>query len=417
MTGREPMPLRYGSKGTLAFAAALAALLSFVPASNCAAPPSGLKRFLLSEKVNSADISPDENTVAVERTIETKSMDGDTTFQDIVELWNFRSGTTVAHTTLRRTKATPSQRADLTPFVNPRFIRFSNNGALLAAYLDNSITLFRATDLSLIGDISLSVPGSDTHSYKTKSGIHITTERPRVQAMEVSPTAPLLAILWVRRLLWERLDVYDISSRQLVGQWALPQGWVTFDRDHGVAWDTALPRLFVAVPSASPCGSALNKPDVFSADLQTGKVSFKLSTGLIVGDIAITHDNQLAAVDKNCVGILKNHHPSMKVFALDTGKLARKVKADTAVRYAVSVASGANRMVAWTSDVRCDFDPTDMVCNDKLVKAMFTVWRLPDFEAIAEQQVSPPTGLGLKISAHGHFVLTYGNTVEVFQLE
>ena len=417
MTGREPMPIRYGAKTTLAFAAALVALVSLVPASNCAAPPPGVKRFLLSEKVNSADISPDENTVAAERTIETKSPDGDTTFQDIVELWNFHSGTIAARTTLRRTKATPSQREDLTPFVNPTFIRFSNDGALLVAYLDKSITLFGATDLSLIGAISLSVPDSKTHSFKTKSGIYITTERPRVQAMEVSPSAPLVAILWVRGLFWGRLDVYDISSRQLVDQWVLPQSWVTFDRDHGLAWDTGLPRVFVAAPNASPCGSALNTPDVFSADVQTGEFSFKISTGLIVGDVAITHDNQLAAVDRNCVGILKNHHPSMKVFALDTGKPVRKVKADTGVRYAVSVASRANRIVAWTSDVRCAFDAGDMVCDDKLVKAMFTVWRLPDFEAIAEQEVSPPTGRGLKISAHGHFVLTYGNTVEVFQLE
>lgn len=405
-----------GSKTTVALAAVFAAFLWIVPTSNCAAPPSGLKRFLLNEKVNSADISPNENIVAVERTIETKGTNGDTTFQDVVELWNFYAGTTIARATLRRIEAQPSQHADLSPFGHPRFIRFSNDGALLVAYLDNSITLFGATDLSPAGAISISVPDSETHSFKAKSSILVTTERPRVQAMEVSPIAPLLAILWVRGLLWGRLDVYDISSRQLVGQWVLPQGWVTFDRGHGLAWDTALPRVFVAVPSASPCGSAVNTPDIFSADVQTGKSSFKLSTGLIVGDIAITHDNKLAAVDKNCVGILKNHHPSMKVFALDTGKPVRKVKADTAVRYAVSVASRANRIVAWTSDVRCAFDPGDMVCNDKLMKAMFTVWQLPHFEAITEQQVSPPTGLGLQISAHGRFVLTYGNSVQVFQL-
>lgn len=410
--------MRYGSKTTLALVAAVAGFISIVPVANCAPPPSGSKRFLLSEKVNSADVSPDENTVAVERTIKTKRTDGTPIFEDVLELWKFHSGTTVARRAFRQTEAQPSQRIDLVQVVDPRFVRYSNDGHSLVAYLDNTIILFRASDLSPAGTISLSIPDSKTRSVTTKTGIHVITERPKVQAMEVSPTAPLAAILWVRGDLWGRLDIYDFSSRQLVAQWVLPQGWsAALDQHHGIAWDSALPRIFLALPT--DCSRALHTSNVFSAGVQAKRASFKLCTGFHLGDIAITHDNELVAVVANSVGIVKNHHPSMKVFSLGTGNLIRRVKVDNGARYRVSVAPRANRIVAWTSDMRCalhwvDWSPE---CRNQVVKAMFTVWRLPDFKVVTEQEVSPPNGLGLRISAHGHFVLTYGNNVQVFQID
>ena len=138
-------------------------------------------------------------------------------------------------------------------------------------------------------------------------------------------------------------------------------------------------------------------------------------------DIAVTPSGQLLAVDFNCVGVFRNHHPKLRVFDLKTNKLARDVSAaKTGVRYWVSVSRNGQRAAAWTSDVRCQFDWGDMVCGEWTVKSMFTVWRLPDFSVAARSEVAfgeqPFRGGPLRLSSTGRYLLMYGTTGWVFEV-
>jgi hypothetical protein len=388
---------------------------------NRSSEPVTLKTYSLQERVNSADISPDESLVAIERTTEQKTADGKTLFSEIVELWNFREDRVVAAAPLRNVedRSVSSERA-FDPLKTPRFVRFSGDGKVVVVFVDDSITLLLASDLGFLRSVIISVPPSRTRSFVTHKGrgelVNIVV-RPELRAMEMSPTGTFLAILWTTGYVGGRVDFYDISTGQRIAEWDAPPGEMTLGKGHRLAWDLASPTIFVAVPNASPCGGPTQIPDVIGVDARTGRTKVRFTSGLIVGDIAVTPGHELLAVENNCVGVLADHHPRMKVFDLNTGKLAKDVRADgTGVRYAVSASRDGQRAVAWTSDVRCQFDWLDGHCGDHVIKTMLTTWHLPDFSVIASVAVSFPTDSPLRMSSTGRYVLTYGKTASVFEL-
>lgn len=384
-----------------------------------------LKTFRLRGKINSADISPDETLVALERTSEDKTENIKVTrFSEIVEVWDFRADKLVGRVTLRKDDVQQSTRGrSIDPVTGARFVRFTGDGRFLAAYIEHSIRMLSADDLSEIESIPAEGPPSTSRTYHVrKIGPQTITDRPAVQAFEMSPTGRLLAMLWVRDLLYGRIDIYDISSGQQVATWGTPQGWVSSDRDRGLTWSSASQTVFLAVPNSIPCLAPGGSPDVFGFDALSGRTKTAVATGLLVGDIAVTPTEHLLAVDSNCVGVLKNHHPKLKVFDLRTNKHAGDVRAEkSGVRYRVSVSRNGQRAAAWTSDVKCKFDWGDMDCFDWTVSPMFTVWHLPEFSVVARSQTVSAGGVlgtrgALRISSTGHYLLMYGTMGFVFEL-
>jgi hypothetical protein len=167
--------------------------------------------------------------------------------------------------------------------------------------------------------------------------------------------------------------------------------------------------IFVASTNSIPCLAPSVRPDVFGFDARTGTLKTSFTTGLMVGDIAVSPARELLAVDANCVGLISNHHPKMAVIDLNMGDHLRDVGAKGGgVRYRVAISRNGERVVAWTSHVKCGtFDWLDMNCYGASVKPTFTVWHLPDFEIVAKSQILSAEGF-LRISSSGRYVLVYG---------
>jgi len=243
----------------------------------------------------------------------------------------------------------------------------------------------------------------------------------------MSPTGTLIAMLWTRG--FERhgwLDIYDISSGQRVSKWEVPARELTYDQDRGIAWDLNSQTVYLAAPSSVPCLAPRGTHDVFGFDARTGAITAAFTTGLLVGDIAVTPGELLLAVDANCVGVHSNRNPKLVVFDLKRNNLTREVRAEkTGIRYKVSVSRNGQRAVAWTSDVRCRFDWCDMVSYGCTADPMFTVWRLPDFSVVVSSPklfvrgriIAPDQeAVALRMGSTGHYLLVYGTSGLVFEL-
>ena len=135
-------------------------------------------------------------------------------------------------------------------------------------------------------------------------------------------------------------------------------GW---NNPKAIAWESDGQHLVLAVPNAIPCQPAGEVPDVFVVEPLSGTVSQKLTTGLLIGDLAVTPDNRVLAVDYDCLGVAVNHHPKMRVFDLGTGKLVKELSGrSSGVRYSVSASRNGDRAVAYTGKMKVLFDWGDM---------------------------------------------------------
>jgi len=197
--------------------------------------------------------------------------------------------------------------------------------------------------------------------------------------------------------------------------------WNTRERGLGwmhpkaVAWTSDGEHLVVAVPNDTPCRRPSDTPDVFVVGPTSGAIENKLSTGLLVGDIAVTADGRVFAVDYDCIGVFANHDPRLRVFDLRTGKRVRELSGrGSGVRYAASASRNGNRLAAYTGIVKAGFDWGDMVPFDKHIDATFSVWNLSNYEVLVTSQnlaertsgrFRVPGQVPLRMSPQGGFVL------------
>ena len=117
---------------------------------SAAAPPqSDLKTYPLLNSPNSADISPDERLAATECTIKDDSGPDAKIFVELVQVWNFREGKLVRQFQVQRVEVHASAgRFFPDPISGPRFVRFSADGSLIAAYIDHVLHVLRTNDLT-----------------------------------------------------------------------------------------------------------------------------------------------------------------------------------------------------------------------------------------------------------------------------
>lgn len=389
------------SNGLLPFRAfAMLATLLTLSASNWAGEPptvpTSVRTYSLHGSINSADISPEETLIAVERTSERKVESVNVTQStEILELWDFRADKLIASATLRGDEVERPKVHNMTDRIEgSRFVRFTGDGRFIVVYIEPAITILRASDLTKVKSINADGPRTIDRTFDLKKlGPHTVTYRASARAFEISPSGTMLAILWTQEMFDGRIDVYDLAFGQRIATWRKPQGWASYGLGHGLASSSDSVALFLAVPNSIPCMSPTGAPDVFVFGAKNGAFTTSLTTGLLVGDIAVTPNGQLLAVDSNCVGVFANHHPALKVFDLKTDRHLRDVHAPpSGIRYSVSVSRDGERAVASTSGVRCKFDWGDMNCGSQTVEPRFTVWHLPEFSLVANWQPSVNSG-------------------------
>jgi WD40 repeat protein len=347
-------------------------------------PQRELKAYVLHENPNSADISPDDSLVVTELSRREPTNEPSTgKVSDLVQLWDFRNDRLVAENILR--VKTREKREPLT-YWRSEYVRYSADGKIVIAYLDRFLYILRADDLQEIRRIPIAGPPAESRTFKGKHGVHSFAIDSEVTSLELSPARSEVVVVWVIGLSSSWIDVVDFdSAKQII--------WNT--RDHGlgsmnpkaVSWTSDGEHLVVAVPNVFPCGRPSDAPDVFVVDPTSGALENKLSTGLLVGDIAVRADGRLFAVDHGCVGVFVNHDPKLRVFDLPTGKKIKELSGrGTGVRYAASASRNGNRVAAYTGIVKPEFDWGDMVPFDKHIDATFSVWNLSNYELLFTSQ-------------------------------
>jgi WD40 repeat protein len=142
-----------------------------------------------------------------------------------------------------------------------------------------------------------------------------------------------------------------------------------------------------------------------------------------VGEIAVTPDGRVLAVDNDCVGVFRNHDPKLRVFDLNTGKKIKELSGrGGGVRYEVSASRTGDRAVADTGIVKDRFDWGDMVPSDVHVDSTFSVWNIKTYEGVATSQnlangarrhSDGRVQVRLRISSNGGFVLKGSNIYEL----
>jgi WD40 repeat protein len=399
------------------FSAALLIAFSFAAVdsfSRDSAPPQQqLKTYALRGSPNSADISPDEQLVATEDTVKTSGDSGTQTFAEVVQLWNFKENRLMGEFSAQQADVKANANGVFAdPVHGPRYVRFSPDGGVIAALVNRTIHVLRAKDLTELRTIPLVGPSNTTHTFRGGSFV----SEPDVRAAEISPNGNVIAILWVNDLLYGRIELYDLSSGVNVQSWDTPQGWIHFTKD--LVWHPNGTLLLLAIPNESPCAGPDSQPDIFAFDVRTGAIAKKFTTGLLAGSMAIGSDTSVLAVDVNCLGVVSNHDPKLRVFNLTTGKRLRDVSGRKAgVRYMVSASADGSRFLAFTGKMKAKFDFGDFVPIDTVVDETFSVWNLKSYEGIVTSQNVP--GLKnsvLRLSSKGRYAVSYGKASFVYEL-
>jgi WD40 repeat protein len=355
-----------------------------------APPQRELKTYSLGNNPNSADFSPDEKLLVIECTAKEDVRPEVQRFSELVQLWDFTQGTLIRQALIQSADVNASTKGQFRgPIADQRFVRFSADGSFVLVYADHLLYVLRADDLSEVRRIAVAGPPSLSRQIHSKRyGESTYVEKPIVRAFEPAPRGNIAALLWSRDMLNRRLELYDVSTGQQVGAWDAPKGWSSGKR--GLAWDPSGSMLLLAIPSGLRCMSPVSIPDVFAFAVPSGEIKTRLTTGLLVGDIAVTADHRVFAVDNNCMTLWNDHHPKMKVFDLGTGKHLRDLRGrDTGVRYAVATSREGDRVIAWTGRLKINFDWVDMVSHDARVDETFSIWDSRTYEGIATSRNMP----------------------------
>lgn len=376
-------------------------------------PQQQLKTYALHNSPNSADISPDEQLVVTETTNKNDGADSGTkTFAEVVQIWKFKEDKLIAEFTAQRVQVKASSKNYFSdPVDGARIVRFSPDGSVVVALVDQTIHVLSATDLTELRTIPVAAPD-------TTRKIHGRTiiSKPSIHAVEISPNGKVVAVLWVTEMLYGRIELYDLSSGRNQLSWETPQGWIHFTRELVRHPNGKL--LLIAIPNETPCLSPGNEPDVFAFDAETGAIKHKLTSGLLTESIAVTADNRVLALDSNCLGVFKNHDPKLKVFDLVTGKHLLDVSGrGTGVRYLVSASADGSRFLAFTGKMKTKFDWGDFVPQDVIVDSTFSVWSLTNYQGIVTSQNIP--GLSawtLRLSSKGRYAVSSGKASFVYEL-
>ena len=404
---------------TIAMACVLPAAMA--AAREIAPPQRRLRTYELRGKPRAVDISPDEKLAVVQVTQSQAATSDPTQIRtvELAQLWDFRQDRLVAEAQLEEV-TTDKVHVPRDPFV-PRFARFTADGQLIVIYLHRHCYVFTAS-LRKLRLIEISGPPDVTRLHKTRSGEHSSVETARLTLLEISPLEHTAAVVWVRGYdgLNNQVGLLDLDSGRKLGEWNMRDEGVGIWDPTALVWSPNGRQLVFAVPNAFRCSSPGGAPDIFVVDAVSGRIRTQWTSGLLIGDIAVTPDQRVWTVDSGCIGVFKNHDPKMKVFDLLTGKRVREFSGrESGVRYAVSASRKGDRVVAYTGKMKIKFDWGDMVSWSVPVDHTFSVWNSSNFEGLLTSQdwglprydwQGAALPLVFRISAGGMFALA-GTTI------
>ena len=397
--------------------AAVQLLLATMPVSAIAEsgpPQRQLKVYALNGNPKSADISPDETVVVTQVTrLDAAADPSKVKAVELAQLWDFRQQRLIAETTLTEAIADKNRLSDY--FFPLRFARFTKDGQLVVIYLNHCVYVLAGNDLHPMRQIPIPGPPPETLSHKYKSVVHTYTGDPKLELFEVSSLGHKAAAIWMGGGP-PQMDVYDLDSGK-----RLREGNTYAAK--GLQWANGDQQLVLVAPNTIPCMPPTNQPDLFVVDALSGEVRMQLTTGLLVGGVAVTPDDRAWVVDFDCRGVFTDHAPKMKVFDLHTGKQLHELEGrGTGVRYAVSASRNGDRVVAYTGKMKTIFDWGDFVSYDTSVDEAFSAWNAKSYEGIVTSQAVPALQRSisagfdperLRVSAKGGFVLFGTNIYEL----
>ena len=363
-----------------------------------AVPHKELKIYALPENTNSADISPSEELVVTARAERNDpALSPDKRSASVIQLWKFKEQKLIAEV---------SDVGYRIPIV-----RFAPDGSNIVAVLGGTIHVLRVPDLVQVLSFPITYPAEMERTSRLGP-----TEKPFVRQIELSPNGDRVAIFWMSQSLLDgQIQIYGLPSGVEQGHWDTPDRYIYFTK--GFVWNPDGKSILIAIPNESPCMSPGHRPDVFAFNAETGDVITTLTSGLLPGNVAVSSDQHVLAVDQNCLGVFKNHDPKLEVFDLKTGKHLRSVSGPSGARYRVFASADGARFLAFTGKMKVSFDWSDAVPYDKVVDEKFTVWNLRTYQEIATSQNIP--GLKdseIRLSAKGKYAISYGKSCFVYEL-
>src|SRR5262249_1265799 len=254
---------------------------------------------------------------------------------ELVQLWDFRQNRLVAEASLEEAVVDKRRALD---FDIPRFVRFTADGVFVVVFLHNYLYVMSGIGLTNVILIPFPGPREQTFSFPGTSGVHVHVEKPVLGLFDISPTEHKVAIVWwTRNNSFAQVDVLDLNSGQQLRTWLPRDRGVGTCNPTAIAWNPKGTGLILAVPDTFPCTSSSNHADIFVADATSGAIRTKWKSGISVGDLAVTTDGRVWAVDSRNFGVVKNHDPKMRVFDLNTGKQLKDLPGrGSGVRYAVA---------------------------------------------------------------------------------
>ena len=367
-----------------------------------------LRAYALRNSPNSADISPDERFVVSESTLKTERSDPNgQRFSEVIQVWNFKEDALLAEFAATEGVPGPPDTAQ-----GAKIVRYSPDGRVVVALLNQTVYILSATDLAKLRTISLTRPRIPTQNY---AGM-VVDIKTFVSSLEISPDSKTVAILWASDFTFGRIELYSLSSGTHILSWDTTDGWT--GSTNGLHWHPNGEMLIVAIPNATSCGSGSHQPDIFAFDVKTGAINYKLASGIDTPRVAVTSDNRVLVVEGQCAGPFSHNQAKLRVFDLISGRRLHDGSADIqGVGESVSASADGKRFLASTGQVAKKFNWGDLYFDYVDVDRKFSVWNLTTYSGIVTSQDIPALNEStLALSHSGRFVLALGKASFIFEL-
>jgi WD40 repeat protein len=383
----------------------------FAPGKATLPQPMQLRAYALHNSPNSADISPDERLVVSESKLQTERSDPTgQRFSEVIQVWNFKEDALVAE--FFATEGDGQAPGHSAATFGTRIVRFSHDGDVVVALINQTVYILNATDLAKLRTIPLTGPDITTRNY---AGMALNIKA-FVSSLEISQDSQTVAILWASDFTFGRIDLYRLSSGAYILSWNTPEGWTgSINRLH---WHPNGEMLIVAIPNATSCRSANHEPDIFAFDIKTGTIKYELTSGINTPRVAVTSDNRVLVVEGRCAGLFSHNQAKLRVFDLTSGRRLHDGSADIlGVGESVSASADGKRFLASTGQVAKKFDWGDGYFDYVDVDRKFFVWNLTTYSGIVTSQNIPALNESrLELNHSGRYALALGKASFIFEL-
>jgi len=359
-----------------------------------------------------ADLSPDGTRLAVvvRRIVPTGQQFTRVHVQEI-QIWDFRKGSIAVREDLGGQHAA---------WLVPSYVRYTNDGALLAVYTGgNIIRVLRSDDLQQLRLIHIELPPPSPSG----PGIPVSfeDEETRVTSFETSPKGHWVALrlyrgtgerrwgpFWKNVYLGGFASIYDLDSDVKINGWEISGGYL--GGGNGLAWRSDGRRLAAAASDAIPC--LKGGGTIYMFDPASSAITNRFRVSSLVGDIAWGEEDHIYVSNHGCPGYLSNQAPALPAYSASTGEQIGAFKSPTGIRHRIAVSADKRRLIGYVGREKMTFAGLE----DTIVRvdSRFEVWDLetgkalftsPELGPPANWPALPPT---LRLSASGDLALFVG---------